>query len=218
MAILLSATLALLPLTLAPGLLFYYDITPKIVVLLVGAAIGLILVWREPYAESAGLRLFGWLLTAQAASLVLSTAFSSDPALSFGGGNWRRFGLITQAALLLFAWFAAQYAAGNRDRLRFLLRVIVGAGIPAAAYGVLQYFGWDPFIDRSLYHIGEAPLTIVPRSRISQMRASSFPVTARSCSIRSRIASSCTTTGVSEIASAASELNFTRMVCGNAMP
>jgi len=161
MAILLSATLALLPLTLAPGLLFYYDITPKIVVLLVGAAIGLILVWREPYAESAGLRLFGWLLTAQAASLVFSTAFSSDPALSFGGGNWRRFGLITQAALLLFAWFAAQYAAGNRDRLRLLLRVIVGAGIPAAAYGVLQYFGWDPFIDRSLYHIGEAPLTIV---------------------------------------------------------
>ena len=161
MAILLSAILALLPLTLAPGLLFHYDITPKIVVLLAGTALGLILAWREPHAESRGLRWFGWLLTAQAASLAISTVFSSDPALSLGGSTWRRFGLVTQAAMLLFTWFAAQYAGGDPGRVRLLLRVIAGAGIPAAAYGILQYFGWDPFINRTLYHIGEAPLTIV---------------------------------------------------------
>jgi O-antigen ligase len=45
--------------------------------------------------------------------------------------------------------------------VRHLLRAIAAAGIPAAVYGILQYFGWDPLIDRSLYHIGEAPLTIV---------------------------------------------------------
>ncbi|HVP45006.1 MAG TPA: O-antigen ligase family protein [Bryobacteraceae bacterium] len=161
MAILLSAILALLPLTLAPGLLFHYDITPKIVVLLAGTAVALILAWREPHAESHGLRLFGWLLAAQAASLALSTAFSSDPALSLGGNAWRRFGLVTQAAMLLFVWFSAQYAAGHPERVRLLLRVMAMAGIPAAAYGILQYFGWDPFINRSLYHIGKAPLTIV---------------------------------------------------------
>jgi O-antigen ligase len=69
--------------------------------------------------------------------------------------------LLTQVALLLFAWFVAQWAAGDAGRVRHLLRAIAVAGIPAAVYGILQYFGWDPLIDRSLYHIGEAPLTIV---------------------------------------------------------
>jgi putative inorganic carbon (hco3(-)) transporter len=161
MAILLSAILALLPLTLAPGLLFYYDITPKIAVLLTGTAIGLILARREVQARSPDLRIFGMLLMAQGASMAVSTAFSSDAALSLGGSTWRRFGLITQLAMLLFTWFAGQYAAGDAGRVRQLIRVIAVAGIPAAAYGIAQYFGWDPFIDRSLYHIGEAPLTIV---------------------------------------------------------
>jgi len=161
MAILLYAILALLPLTLAPGLLFYFDITPKIVVLLTGTAIGLVLARSEARARSSGLRIFGVLLMAQGASLALSTAFSSDAALSLGGSTWRRFGVITQVATLLFAWFAAQHAAGDAVRVRQFMRVIAVAGIPAAAYGISQYFGWDPIIDRSLYHVGDAPLTIV---------------------------------------------------------
>ena len=63
----------------------------------------------------------------------------------------------------------------------------------------------------------EAPLTSVPRSRSSRMRGSSLPVTPSMCSTSSRIGISCTTTGVSEMDSAASELSFTRTVCGNAM-
>jgi len=160
-AILLSAILALLPLTLAPSLLFYYDITPKIVVLLSGTAVGLILALREIRAPSPELRTFAMLLLAQGASLAISTAFSSDAALSIGGSTWRRFGVVTQAAMLLLAWFTAQYAAGDPGRVRQLLRAIAVAGIPAAIYGIFQYFGWDPLIDRSLYHIGQAPLTIV---------------------------------------------------------
>src|SRR6266550_3481623 len=85
MAILLAATLALLPLILAPHVLFYWDITPKIVVLLVGTAIALPLAWRERRAHSPALRILGWLLVAQAVSLAISTAFSIDPALSLGG-------------------------------------------------------------------------------------------------------------------------------------
>jgi O-antigen ligase len=161
MAILLSAIVALLPLILAPGLFYYYDITPKIVVLLTGTAIGVILARRETHVRSRELRLFGLLLVAQGASLAVSTAFSSDLAVSLGGSMWRRFGLVTQVAMLLFAWLAAQWAAGNAGRVRHLLRAIAVPGIPAAGYGILQYFGWDPIIDRSLYHIGEAPLTIV---------------------------------------------------------
>ena len=153
--------LALLPLILTPHLLFYWDITPKIVVLLVGAAIALPLGWRENRAHSPSLRILGWLLVAQAVSLGISTVFSTDPALSLGGSAWRRFGLITQAALLLFTWLVAQYTAGRADRARQLLRVIAAAGIPAAIYGIAQYFGWDPLIDPAAYHVGEPPLTIV---------------------------------------------------------
>ena len=161
MAILLAATLALLPLILAPHVLFYWDITPKIVILLVGMAIALPLAWRERRAQSPALRILGWLLVAQAVSLAISTAFSIDPALSLGGSAWRRFGLITQAALLLFTWIVAQHTAGSADRGRQLLRVIAATGIPAAIYGITQYFGWDPLIDPAAYHIGEPPLTIV---------------------------------------------------------
>ena len=161
MAICLAAIAALLPLILAPHLVYYFDITPKIAVLLVGTAVALALAWREPRAQSPVLRALGILLVAEAASLALSTALSTDPALSLGGGTWRRFGLITQIALLVFTWIAAQYTAGYPDRARFVLRAIAGGGIPAAVYGILQYFGWDPLIDPRLYHIGEPPLTIV---------------------------------------------------------
>ncbi|MCU1273001.1 MAG: hypothetical protein JWO48_432, partial [Bryobacterales bacterium] len=161
MAILLSAIVVLLPLILTPRLMLYYDITPKILVLLLGTAVALPLGLRTKHVSSAGLRLFGILLIAQAVSLVISTGFSTDVALSMGGSTWRRFGLITHIALLIFVWLAAQYAAGDRVRVRRFLRVIAISGIPAAAYGILQYFGWDPLIESSAYHVGKAPLTIV---------------------------------------------------------
>src|SRR5258708_20291142 len=91
----------------------------------------------------------------------MSAVFSTDPALSVGGSAWRRFGLITQVGVLLFTWIVAQDAAGRADRAGRLLRVVAAAGIPAAVYGIVQYFGWDPLIDPAAYHIGEAPFTIV---------------------------------------------------------
>lgn len=161
MALLLSAVVALLPLILTPHVLFYYDFTPKIAVLLLGTALALPLALGRERARSAGLRWLAILLLAQALSVAMATAFSTDRALSLGGGNWRRFGLVTQCAMLLFVWIAAQFAAGNPDRARRLLRVMAAAGVPVALYGIAQYFGWDPFINPELYHVGEAPLTIV---------------------------------------------------------
>lgn len=161
MAIVVAATLALLPLILTPHLLFYFDITPKIAVLLAGAAVAIPVGLRGTRVQSQGLRLLGVLLIAEAVSLALSTAFSTDRALSLGGSNWRRFGLVTQLALVIFVWLAAQWAAQGRERIRLILRVIAVAGIPAALYGISQYFGWDPLIKTEAYRIGEAPLTIV---------------------------------------------------------
>ena len=161
MAIVLSAIVVLLPLILTPHWLFYYDITPKVFVLVAGTAIALIFAWRGERAQSPGLRAFGLLLVAQAGSLALSTVFSIDAEISLGGSTWRRFGLVTQVAMLIFVWLAAQHAAGDPLRVRRWLRAIAAAGVAAAAYGILQYFGWDPLIDPAAYHIGEPPLTIV---------------------------------------------------------
>ncbi|HUJ50249.1 MAG TPA: O-antigen ligase family protein [Bryobacteraceae bacterium] len=161
MAIVLFAIVTLLPLILTPYLLFYYDVTPKIGAFLIATAIAIPLAMREKRAVSAGLRIFEMLLLLQAVSLALSTVFSTDPGLSLGGSAWRRFGLLTQLGLLIFAWIAAQWTAGAAGRARRLLRALVIAGIPAAGYGICQYFGWDPLINPAAYHIGEAPLTIV---------------------------------------------------------
>jgi O-antigen ligase len=161
MAPCLWAIITLLPLILVPHVLFYYDITPKIIVLLVGAAVAWLLMWREERTPTPLLRSFRLLLVADGLWLAVSTAFSKDPALSLGGSAWRRFGLISQSAILLLAWITAEYTAGRTERTRHLLRAIALAGIPAALYGILQYFGWDPLIDPNAYHVGDAPLTIV---------------------------------------------------------
>jgi O-antigen ligase len=161
MAMCLAAILVLLPLILAPHLLFYWDVTPKILVLLAGTVVAAPLMWRVPRAQSPALRVFGIALAAEALSLAVSTAFSADPALSLGGSAWRRFGLIAQMAMLPLVWIAAQHTAGHPERARQLLRVIALSGTVAAVYGILQYFGWDPLIDPRRYHIGETPLTIV---------------------------------------------------------
>src|ERR1035441_2474026 len=71
-----AAALALIALILTPGWLFYFDVTPKLVVLA--------------------------LLTL--ASLALSTGLSSNPKLSLYGTHWRQYGALTQAAVLIFAW------------------------------------------------------------------------------------------------------------------
>jgi O-antigen ligase len=161
MALCLRAIVALLPLILAPYVLLYYDITPKIVVILVGTAIAALLMTREAPVRSPALRVFGFLLAAQGLWLAISTAFSKDPELSFGGSAWRRYGLVTQSAVLLLAWIVAQHTGGRPERARSLLRTMAVAGVPIAIYGIVQYLGWEPFIDPSAYHTGEGPLAIV---------------------------------------------------------
>ena len=156
MALLLAIALAAVPLAIAPGWLFYFDITPKAAIVAAVAAIGL-LTWRRVSVD----RSFGLLIAAQAASLALAAALSANPALSAAGGNWRRFGLVSHGAVLVVALMAAGYTSGDPGRIRFLLRVIAAAGIPVSLYAILQYFGWDPFLPSASYHVGEGMWTIV---------------------------------------------------------
>jgi len=161
MAFCLRAIVTLLPLILAPYVLLYYDITPKVAVILLGTALAALLMAREAKVQSPALRAFGFLLAAQGVWLAVSTAFSKDPALSFSGSGWRRYGLVTQSAVLLLAWIVGQHAAGGPGRVRGLLRAMALGGVPIAIYGILQYLGWEPLIDPSAYHTGEGPLGIV---------------------------------------------------------
>lgn len=163
MAIVMAAVLVLVPILILPNFLFYFDITPKIAAFLLGTAIALPLGAKSLHVlwQTAISRWLVILLAAQAASLALSTLFSSNPWLSFTGTNWRRFGLMTQAALLIFTALLAAYAWGDDKRVRQLLWVITISGIPVAGYGILQYFGWDLWIPKQAYHIGEGVWGIV---------------------------------------------------------
>jgi O-antigen ligase len=161
MRFVLPLVAAILPVVIAPGILFYFDVTPKVVFLLIGTAIALIL-WRGELPVNSRLnRIFYLLLAAEAISIMASTLSSTHPALSLNGGNWRRFGLISQLAVLMFAALVGADCAANRERVTVYLKAIVVGAIPVALYAVLQYFGWDPWLPKQSYHAGEDTWSIV---------------------------------------------------------
>ena len=155
----LLAVLVGVPLVIAPGVSFHFDVTPKVVVLLLGAAGGLLLwngylpglryLWKHRPS-----RLFCLLLLAQLVSLALSTILSGSPELSVAGSHWRRLGLVTHASLLVFAAMLMGWLMAAPQRLRLLLRVMTAGAVAPALYGTLQYFGIDPFLAREAYHVG----------------------------------------------------------------
>jgi O-antigen ligase len=81
--------------------------------------------------------------------------------MSLFGSNWRRFGTVIQATVVLFAWLVARTCAGRPERVRTLLRAVTLAGIASAVYGIAQYAGWEPLLPAAGYHIGEGVWTIV---------------------------------------------------------
>ena len=166
MHILVALVAALVPLVITPGLLSYFDVTPKIAILL----FGLSLILLYPSANISNLHV---LLRAPAgrwfASLIgltwlgsaIATAFSSYPLLSLNGGNWRRYGFIVESGVLLFVLLSAAWLATDQNNIRSLLRAAVASGGLAALYGIAQYFGWDPWLPAAAYQAGEGPFTIV---------------------------------------------------------
>jgi O-antigen ligase len=162
----IAAVLALTPLLILPAGFFYYDVTPKVAVALTGTAIALLLFLslttleraRRLWAHPIG-RWFCVLAAAQLASLLLSTYFSSNPALSWNGGNWRRFGLVSQSAVLALGFLIA--VSCSRSGFRIFLRATAAAGTAAAVYGMVQYFGVDPILPSAGYHVGEGVRAIV---------------------------------------------------------
>ncbi len=131
---------------------------PKVVLILAGAALLLLLLqqWMSGavrLARSRAAKTFLILVAAQAASLVLSTVFSSAPGLSLGGTTWRRFGTVEQLATLVIALAAAAVTTLDRRWTVTLFRAISVGGLTASFYGICQYFGVDPFLETALYKV-----------------------------------------------------------------
>jgi O-antigen ligase len=158
-----AAVLAVTPLLILPGYFFYYDVTPKIALVLIAAAVMLPFfledrmpqrLWKHPLGRALCV-----LTLAQSASLLLSTVLSTHPALSWNGGNWRRLGFVSQFAVLAFGLVVAATQRGTS--LHILLRAISAAGLGASIYGILQYFGVDPLLSPANYRVGEGATAIV---------------------------------------------------------
>ena len=107
MRILVPLIAALVPLVITPGLLFHFDITPKIVIVLYGASL-FAFFWRGNWTQFEALlelpegRWFCALLGLQLAWMAISTLFSADVNLSLYGSEWRRFGLAANTAVILY--------------------------------------------------------------------------------------------------------------------
>jgi O-antigen ligase len=161
------------PLALTPGLLLGYDVTPKLAIVYVAAAILLLLsrswwpgavhLWRS----SLG-RLFYLLLLAQAASLVLSAALSHDPILAVAGTSLVRLGALTQIVILfVVAVLAAQVSVRPAFTRRLLVAIEV-CGAIAGIYGILQYIGWDPILPHRLYTVRFTADVVRPPATLRQ--------------------------------------------------
>jgi len=152
MALLQAVFVGLIALILTPGWLFYLDVTPKLIVLLMGAAA--LLPFASPVTRPP--RIVSFLAIAWIVSLAISSSLSSQPALSWFGSSWRRCGAITQIAILLFAWSVVS----RGDRRTMLRAVAIATGL-ASLYGLAQFAGFDPILPAASYHIGEGVWTIV---------------------------------------------------------
>jgi hypothetical protein len=156
-----AALIALSAFILAPGLLFDFDVTPKIAVILVGTAVALAMQARHLPRPDRRPNPFVFALALSALAVAISTLASTHPALSLFGSNWRRFGAIVQFAILAFTYLIYARCAGHRERTQLVLRVIAGASVLTAVYGIAQYFGIDPLLPSAVYHVGEGKWQIV---------------------------------------------------------
>lgn len=166
-ACLIAAFVALAPLAWAPGLSFHFDAAPKAVALQLLAGILLFQPRRlfnrlsGLYSRPSGKRLL-ILCALYALTLVISTAFSENPALSLYGSGWRRFSTLSQLSILLTGLYTASCFAVDPRYLRIALRMLCVAGLLAGAYAICQSMGLDPFLDASLYALPPPAKTIRP--------------------------------------------------------
>ncbi len=161
MGVLFPVLLAAVPIVILPRWSFYFDVIPKIALVLAVAALAILCAgfWRVPKTPRG--RRFLALCAAQLGVTVLATALSSHRGLSFFGSTWRKEGLPEELAILTVAAAVFTFLSADQKRTASFLRITVLASIPVSLYGIAQYFGIDPWISRAAYHFGEGKFEIV---------------------------------------------------------
>lgn len=158
--IVLLLTVAGVPLILAPGIQ-YFDITPKLLLLLGGASLTwLLLALGGRLAVAHQARPLALALAGLALSAALATATSSHRLLSVVGSDWRRLGLPAWLACLSLALAVLLAFRTDAQRRHVAAAVALAAGV-AGVYALAQYSGFDPLINPALYHVGEGEWQIV---------------------------------------------------------
>jgi O-antigen ligase len=166
MRAIVAALALVLPLVIAPGLLFFDDVTPKTVTILLGAAACLGWWMLRPTeimavaANGRGKRFLSC-IAAWAAITLITTIAAHDPELAWTGSTWRGYGALTQFALLAIGVAAAGVSFRDGRALDTFCRALCVSGIAAGMYGILQYAGIDPLLSGFAYHAGEGPFEIV---------------------------------------------------------
>lgn len=84
-----------------------------------------------------------------------------NPWLSVSGTDWRRLGVITYLAVVIFTLATSAYIIEHPRSVRIGRRIVSVSGLAAALYGIVQYLGWDPWLPAAAYHIGEGASAIV---------------------------------------------------------
>ena len=157
MAFLLPSLAALVALLILPGWSFYFEVTPKVVVVLLAAAAAIPFL-RWPSGKRA--RWLTGLMAAQAAAIALAALFSTNRWMSFYGSTWPKSGMLVEIAVLVFA-AAAIGQFSDPARMKIWLRITIAASIPISLYTVFQYLGIDPIFPPNAYHFGEGRFMIV---------------------------------------------------------
>jgi O-antigen ligase len=157
------ASVALVPLIVTPGLLFYYDVTPKVAILLLGVSFAL-LFGRTDFSlikNHRASRWFAGILGFQWLWFGLAAAVSTNSATSLNGSTWRRLGLVTQTGVLVFSILCLAWLLENPANIRLLRSAIAATGLLISVYTIAQYFGIDPLLPAKAYQAGEGGFTIV---------------------------------------------------------
>ena len=166
MGVILAGLALVLPLVIAPGVLFFDDVTPKGIVVLLAAASCLAWWIVKPAALSLLLggargKLVMACIVAWSAVIVITTVTARSPDLAWAGSTWRGFGALIQLSILVVSIAAAAEAYRNPSFVLMFCRALCVSGIVAAIYGILQYAGVDPLLSGAGYHAGEGPFRIV---------------------------------------------------------
>ncbi len=137
----LLCAVVLVPLVNTPDHLVWFDITPKIAVMLLMVGIASVSIPSDLLDSPVTAKYSIFFPGSMIAVAVLSTAFSHAPFLSLGGSSWRRVGLPAEVSLAAFIILQTATARDNSRRAIWCLRANCVALLFSSVTVLLQVLG-----------------------------------------------------------------------------